>query len=84
MEADRLVVPLTIRNGSDEHAAYTVVVTARSGEVSHPVTVKASNVFADTTWPTQADITADGLAQPGNVKISLKVTKDLYPLGDGR
>jgi hypothetical protein len=83
-QAGRLVVPLTIRNGGDERTAYTIVITARSGKTSHPVTVKASNVFAGTTWPTEADVTADGLADPADVDIALKVTKDVHPFGDGR
>ncbi|MFB7246804.1 hypothetical protein CW362_39285 [Streptomyces populi] len=83
-QAGRLVVPLTVHNGGDERTAYTVVITARSGKTSRPVVVKAPNVFAGTTWPTEADMTADGLDDPADVDIALKVTKDVYPFGDGR
>lgn len=68
---------------SNGRAACTVLVTAGNGEVSRPVTVKASDVLAGTTWPTRADVTADGLGQPENAEIGLRATKDLHPVGDG-
>ncbi|MFB7244404.1 hypothetical protein ACFCYX_18345 [Streptomyces populi] len=82
LEGGRLVVPLTIQNKGNKRAAYMVTVVAEGPSGSSPVTVKASNTFPGTTWPTQAEITAAGVKNPKAVKITLKVIKDIYPYGD--
>lgn len=77
--AGRVVVPLTFHNSGDERVAYTVTVTVVGGGRKSPFTVveKAGDVWPDTTWPTQADITASGAtAGTNDTRISLKVAQD--------
>ncbi|MFI6625608.1 hypothetical protein [Streptomyces sp. NPDC050528] len=75
----RVVVPLTFHNSGDERVAYTVTVTVVGGGRKSPFTVveKAGDVWPDTTWPTQADITASGATTGTNdTRISLKVVQN--------
>ncbi|MFI5690040.1 hypothetical protein [Streptomyces sp. NPDC051636] len=84
LDSGRVVVPLTIHNGSDKRVAYTVTVTVVGGKEKSPfsVTAKADNLWPGTTWPTQADITASGSkAGASDSEISLKVVK-YDPFGD--
>lgn len=84
-ESGRLIVPLTIHNASDDRVNYLVKVTAVEGNQNSPVTVttRADNVFPETTWPTQVDITAAGAGtSPTDMRISLEVVQDAYPFSD--
>ncbi|MFE6552561.1 hypothetical protein ACFVHS_29745 [Streptomyces sp. NPDC057746] len=84
-ESGRLIVPLTIHNASGDRVNYLVKVTAVGGNQNSPVTVttRADNVFPETTWPTQVDITAAGAGtSPTGMRISLEVVQDAYPFGD--